>query len=321
MMKSRSKSNPACRVIDELLSQMRPSDAEIKRLDDLEKRGDSEAYLKALRNLEKKYSLRKLSDIKIKKGVINPKAIIPCNGPQDSLVEVYGGPSSQLVTGDKRGIGSILCGWLNDCCDNVVPFKFTSLGAYDNMTGPNETDVVRGVLGAQRWYDGEYEVYNSGDTGGTTRISKIGHLSINFQGQIKKTGNYSLLMPTGYLDIFGTGYVHGHGNSSTCYDSKIWVTYYQILSSGLNLIEMTSSDIYYDGTRSEERSKYFRSTISLPARYRTVYATAGSTIDLELRCEVNTAANKDGKTRGTIDRFGFLANYKDEYDTVAVLIE
>jgi hypothetical protein len=300
-------------VIDELLSKLRPSNEEFKQLIALQKAGKMDAFNSLAIKLDKKYGAMKLSDIpKVDKKLINNKAVIVATGQSIKDLAI-----AQLGT-----VNAALSGLLEQeqSCDCIVPFCFTGLTINSPMTGPANNDVTRGVLGAQAWYDGEYELFNPGDTDGTTRVPMVGSLDINFQAQITRGGNYLLLVPTGGLDIVGWTYVHGHGNSTTCYDAKVWVRYFQILASGNNLVEMTGNDIAYDGTRSEERTKWFNQELYLPARYLTVGASANSTIDLILRCEVHTEANSDGKAKGKIACFGFLANTKDDYNTIAVRV-
>lgn len=298
-------------LIDELLAKLSPSKKELKQLSDLEKAGKLDSFNKMASKMDKSYACLKLADIPgIDKKKINPKATILASGLsiKDLIAKQAGVFNSALTDLLEQEHG----------CDCIIPFCFTGLTVNSAISGPGNNDVTRGVLGAQAWYDGEYEIFNPGDAEGTTRVPVDGSLDINFQAQISKNGTYLLLMPTGTIFIIGSTYVHGHGNSTTCYDAKIWVNYYQFLNSGNNQIEMTGNEIAWDATRSEERTKWFNQEIYLPPRYLSIGASANSTIDLILRCKVYTEANSDGKVKGKISRFGFLANTKDDYNTLAI---
>ena len=108
-------------------------------------------------------------------------------------------------------------------------------------------------------------------------------------------------------------------NNTTSYDAKVWVDYYQVISVGDTLVEISGGEIHYDGTRSEDRTMNFNADRNLPPRYLFFNAPrAGDTLSLSLRIEVDTAANEDGLATGVIDMFGFPANTTHDYDSFVI---
>jgi len=296
----------------ELFSFMEPSLKEKDHLKALEKDGKYEELEKFQMKLDSKYDSMSLDDIeKIDKKIINNAAIRVAD--TEFLTNIK--KANQLSINNT--LSSILLG--NQIqCNCIFPFVFQSLKVYDHMTGPNMFEVERGILGINRYYDGEYRVYNSGDTVGKGRVSMVGHGDLTFKADITTGGRYCLLMPAGYLLIRGKSRVKGQGNYTTCFDSKVWINFWSILHVNGNIIEMSGGQIHYDGTRSEDRTKYFISDRVLSPRYIFFNAQNNSYIELILRIEIKTAANEDGKAWGTIDQFGFYANTKSDYDTMVI---
>lgn len=89
-------------------------------------------------------------------------------------------------------------------CDCVIPFCFDWMRINGHISGPPMSEVTRGIIGANRYYDHEYRVYNSGDTVGKGRVHRVGSLDILFSAIIPANDRYCLLLPVG--DLFIGGY-------------------------------------------------------------------------------------------------------------------
>lgn len=207
-------------------------------------------------------------------------------------------------------------------CNCMVPFMFQRLDAVAPMSGPDRTGVANGVLGALRVETGQYEVDNTGDTEGKTRVPRTGQLDITFAASLGAPGRYCLIVPSGMLSIRGRTRVVGHGNATTSYDAKVAVDYYQLLTlddgSAATLLELDGVSIHADGTRSEDRTQSFSRDLELPARYLFIDVDVRRELTLALRLQVHTEANEDGIAIGIVDEFGFLANSSHDCDTFAI---
>lgn len=295
----------------DLTSKMRIFDSDFKKISEIEKSGDLKKLSDALIRLDKKQAGISLKEIAgFEKAVINDSAIKVKESSVLSLNESAVNIKSSVLAG--------LFASNKLKCECIAPFSFNQLRVLDSISGPATSDVTRGVIGAKRYYDYEYKIYNSGDTNGTTRVHMVGSLDILFSAAIPSTGRYCILLPVGDLWISGLSRVLGHGNSSTCYDSKIWVDFFSFLHLDGNILESSHSDIHYDGTRSEDRTKSFFKIITFDPRYLFFNANAGQTLELILRLQIDTAANEDGKTWGYVNLFGFPANNKTDYDTMII---
>lgn len=295
----------------DLTSKMRIFESDFKKISELEKLNDMDNLSKALIQLDKKQSGVTLSDIAgIDKKVMNYEAIKVKDVALINLQEATMQPITSAISG--------LINIKEISCDCVIPFCFDQMRVYGDISGPAMSNVTRGIIGANRYSENEYRVYNGGDTNGKGRVHKIGSLDILFSAIIPNNGRYCLLLPVGNLLIGGYSRVLGHGNMTTCYDSKIWVDYFSILHIAGTILEVSHADIHYDGTRSEDRTKGFGKNISLEPHYLFFNADAGQKIELILRIQVDTAANEDGKTWGIVNIFGLPANTKTDYDTMII---
>src|SRR5262245_35439349 len=176
-------------VLAPLLAQLRPSEEELAALRTLESKGDMGRFTRALAELDRKYKHRDLDRIKgLRKGVLNPDAFRIARRPHEIDREALAKPSPASVMTEvlkARGLR----------CDCVVPFEWVSLTAMNSMTGPNRTDVARGLLGAQRQFSGEYRVYNPGDTTGKALVHRTGQLHITFEARLPEAGRWCVLLP------------------------------------------------------------------------------------------------------------------------------
>ncbi len=283
-----------------LFAGLTPTESELARLRNAEK--NPQRHDQLLRALDKKYDRRQLTELGIRQDRINPgafsqaTAVLSASRIPDLLQQAGPTPTPQQQP--------------------PVPFTFRRLDVYNSMSGPELSDVHLGILGAARESANDYTVWNPGDTSGTTRVHIGGQMHISFAAEIPKTGNWYLLHPAGTVVIRGHSRVVGHGNSSTCYDAKVRVNYYQVLEVGTQLLEIAGGEIHYDGTRSEDRTRDFSADMELPARYVPFHANQGETLLLTLRIEVGTEANEDGLATGVIDMFGLPANRASDYDTL-----
>ena len=295
----------------DLTSKMRIYESDVKQINEYERSKDIEKLTSALISLDKKQSGIDLSDvIGIDSKTINYEAIKVSESKSFNVHEAAMQMNPSILS------HLILIEEIE--CDCIVPFCFDRMKVNGNINGPATNDVTRGVIGANRYYETEYRIYNSGDTSGTTRVHKVGSLDILFSAIIPSDDRYCLLHPVGDIWIRGKSRVLGHGNSTTCFDSKIWVDYFSFLHLDGNIIESAHKDIHYDGTRSEDRTKYFSKDIKLTPHYLFFNANAGQKIELLLRIQIDTAANRDGKTWGWINIFGLPANMKSDYDTMII---
>lgn len=291
-----------------LFAGLRPTKDELAKVKAAER--DPVRFAQLLGELDRKYKVRSLQTLGVDEKLINAQAARPITETSSS-----GRISEQL----GLGIVGRLLATKQLACDCMVPFMFQRLDVYGSMSGPEQNQVDRGMLGAMRWGANEYAVWNPGDTTGKTRVLIYGQMHISFSAVIPEAGTWCLIHPTGTLLIRGHSRVVGHGNSTTSYDAKVWVDYFQVLEVGGALVEISGGEIHYDGTKSEDRTKYFNADRYLPSRSIFVNVpNAGDTLLLTLRIEVDTAANEDGLATGVIDQFGFLANSTDDYDTFAV---
>lgn len=300
-------------LVDRLLGGLRTSQADIDRLKALESSGKADQLVRAQVALDKKQALRGLGKLDgLDRAKVNPAAF--------RLIDDAERAAASAI--QKARIGpSLIAGLLADgeiACECLVPFKFNGLHVYGSMSGPSLTDVRNGILGAIRLADDEYTVSNPGNTTGTTRVPLAGQMHLEFSATLPTGGRYCLLMPTGQLWVRGHTRVVGHGNYSTCYDAKVWVHQFLVLVVGNTLLEMSGGEIHYDGTRSEDRTKFLYRDVMMDPRYVFFSANAGDLLTLTLRLEVDTEANEDGIAIGVVDMFGFPANMKDDYDTFAI---
>jgi hypothetical protein len=292
-----------------LFAPLRPTNEEMAALKEAEKRNPAE-FVRRLAELDRKYKVRSIETLQIDKKIINHEAT--SRAPQQATPYAQYPPPSIAEMLNKLSLSKELA------CDCVVPFMFRRLDVYTNMSGPETDQVRQGILGAYRRYTNEYSVWNPGDTTGKTRVHIAGQMHISFSARLPQAGRWCLLYPSGQLWIRGHSRVVGHGNSTTSYDAKVWVDYYQVLQSGSQLLELSGGEIHYDGTRSEDRTRYFNEDRQLLPRYLFFNAQANDELLLTLRLEVDTAANEDGLATGVIDIFGFPANTPRDYDTFVV---
>jgi hypothetical protein len=295
----------------DLTSKMRIFEDEQKKISEFERTKNSDNLSRTLIQLDKKQAGIGIADIKL----IDKKTI---NYEAARVLEPSSASISEAAIQLQPSITSELLGLKEISCDCIIPFCFDQLRANGKISGPSNNNVTRGVIGANRYYENEYRVFNAGDTKGKTRIHSVGSLDILFSAEIPKNGRYCLLMPVGKLWIRGKSRVVGQGNSTTSYDSKVWVDYFSILHVEGNIIESSHADIHYDGTRSEDRTKYFSKDISFSPRYLFFNANAQQKVELILRIQIDTAANEDGKAWGYVNLFGFPANMKTDYDTMII---
>lgn len=293
-----------------LFARLHPTSEELAKVKAAEKSGDAKRLIDELGALDRKYKARSIDSLGVDKKIISTEASRESAAGTLTL-EALPASSLGLLAGLKLS---------NDLsCDCVVPFQFQRLDVYTNMSGPEQGGVARGVLGANRYTANEYTVWNPGDTDGKTRVHIVGQMHISFGAQLPQSGRWCLIHPSGSLLIRGHSRVVGHGNMTTSYDAKVWVDYYQVLEVGGTLVELSGGGIHYDGTRSEDRTKYFNSDRYLPPRYVFFNAPhANDYINLTLRIEVDTAANEDGLATGVVDLFGFFANGTHDFDTFVV---
>ncbi|MEW5873069.1 MAG: hypothetical protein AB1894_27670 [Chloroflexota bacterium] len=296
-------------TLAKLFAKLRPTEEELAKLKAVEE--DPIAFAHMVGEIDRKYKVRSLETLRSDKKLFNAQASYPVN-----INETRANP---LPIQSGFGIIGQLAASNQLACDCLVPFKFTGLIAYNAMSGPNQFEVARGMLGALRLGADEYQVFNPGDTTGKTRVHFFGQLCITFAAQIPQAGRWCLIHPSGILRIRGHSRVVGHGNMTTSYDAKVWFDYYQFLYIGFTAIEESGGDIHYNGTRSGDHKEYFCADRFLPPRYIFFdVPDAGELLELMMLIEVDAAANKDGLALGVIDQFGFLANYTDEYDTFVV---
>lgn len=296
----------------DLFSPLHPTEAELAAIRKAERAGDLQEFVKKVGELDRKYKVRSLDALKnVERGIM--KADTFRRATWEGRM-----PAERPIAGQ---IGSILGGLLGGnelACDCVVPFRFRRLDVYTNMSGPETAGVRSGILGANREYTNEYTVWNPGDTDGKARVHLPGQIHISFSAQLPRGGRWCLLLPSGDLWVRGHSRVVGHGNSTTSYDAKVWVDYYQVLVVGNTLLEMSGGPIHYDGTRSEDRTRNFDSDRYLQPRYTFFNAQPGDQLELTLRLEIDTAANEDGLATGVVDYFGFPANTDMDYDTFVI---
>ncbi len=293
-----------------LFTGLRPTEDELAKIKAAER--DPQQYVRLLGDLDRKYKVRSLETLKVDRKLINPQAFRSATEGLTTAYQRVAIPSGFSVIGQLFTDNQLAC----DC---VVPFRFRRLDVYSSMSGPEQNQVARGMLGAMRWNANEYTVWNPGDTTGKTRVPLYGQMHISFSADVPQAGRWCLIHPSGSLFIRGHSRVVGHGNMTTSYDAKVWVDYYQVLEVGGTLVEISGGGIHYDGTRSEDRTTYFNADRYLPPRYIFFNAPhAGDTLLLTLRIEVDTEANEDGIATGVIDQFGFLANSTGDYDTFVI---
>lgn len=299
--------------IDGLLGSLRTPQGEIDRLRALEKSGKAGEFDRARIALDKAQELR---------GMKGPEGVDPAkiNPGAFRLATAEDQAARERIR--SAGIGASLIAELLASekikCDCLTPFRFNGLWAYGAMGGPSLSDVRNGVLGAIRLTDTEYTVANPGNTQGKTRVPLNGRLHLDFAATVPAGGQHCLLLPSGLLWVHGRTRVVGHGNSTTSYDAKVWVRYFLVLAVGNTLLEMSGGQIHHDGTRSEDRTKFFNHDVMLGPRYAFFNANAGDLLTLSLRLEVDTESNEDGIAFGIVDAFGFPANRKDDYDTFLI---
>src|SRR5262245_58737452 len=309
MSKERSlKRDPLAR----LFAALRPNKDELAELKAAERSKDLEQFVRRLGELDRKYKMRSLETLVVDEKLINTEAFRPAS---EEIKPAY------PVQSHFEAIVGQLAASKQLACDCIVRFWFRRLNVYNNMSGPERNEVARGLLGARRDYANEYSVWNPGDTDGKTRVHINGQMHITFDSGIPEAGRWCLILPSGNLYVRGHSRVVGHGNMTTSYDAKVWVDYYQVISVGDTLVEISGGDIHYDGTRSEDRTMNFNADRNLPPRYLFFNAPrAGDTLSLSLRIEVDTAANEDGLATGVIDMFGFPANTTRDYDSFVIKV-
>lgn len=299
-----------------LFAKLHPTEEELAELKAAERSGDVSLFVRALGELDRRYKARSIDTLGIDRKLVASDASRPA---KQEIATAY--PFTVQSSAEPpvfHRIGELLAS-KELRCDCLVPFKFRRLDVYSSMSGPEESEVARGILGAMRWGANEYTVWNPGDTTGKTRVHVYGQMHISFSASLPQAGRWCLIHPSGPLMIRGHSRVVGHGNMTTSYDAKVWVDYYQVLQVGGTLVEISGGGIHYDGTRSEDRTKYFNSDRTLPPRYVFFNApAAGETLLLTLRIEVDTAANEDGLATGVIDEFGLPANVTEQYDTLVI---
>lgn len=293
-----------------LFAKLRPSPEKLAAVKAAERSGDTARFTELLAELDRASKVRSVRSLALDRKLVNDKASRVL-AEAERAVRVAPPTSAASILAQLAGKGELAC----DC---VVPFQFQRLDVYGAMSGPEQDEVARGMLGAMRWYANEYTVWNPGDTDGKTRVPMYGQMHISFGATIPRGGRWCLVHPSGTLLLRGHSRVVGHGNMTTSYDAKVWVDYFQVLQVGGNLLEISGGQIHYDGTRSEDRTKYFTADRFLPPRSLFFNAQAGTTLLLTLRVEIDTEANEDGIATGVVDQFGFLANSTGDYDTFVV---
>jgi hypothetical protein len=303
----KTKNSISSALLTKILNEMKPSEKELKELKDIESKRDQEGFDSKLKILEKKYESMQLADIK----TIDPKSI-----NNQALRR-----ANALPVKDSSTIHGTITGMLNEIkSDIVIPLCCQGLTVYGAMSGPNVTSVYRGILGANGYNDDEYSVFNAGKTKGKGRVPVSGYMDLLFSADLKLKGKYCLLIPQSHVYNIGSVRVIGRGNSSTCYDSKVWVTYIYSLYCNDNQIEIVKNDIHYDGTRSEDRTSEYNVQFDIPPRYLYFNAPENSRVELIHRLEVYTEANEDGKVYSNVGTFGFVANFLSDYDTFVIKV-
>ena len=291
-------------LFTKLLTELRPTKDELARVKAAE--SDPKTFIKLLGELDRKYKGRTLKDLGVDAKLINPNAFrIIAEGATTNRYqpETFGyNVFNQILMGNE------------DSCDCVVPFRFSGLNVYSDISGPELNQVERGILGAAQWYTNEYTISNPGDTTGKTRIRKVGQLYITFTADLPTARRWCVILPSGRLFIRGHSKVVGHGNSTTSYDAKVNVEYFQFLTLGNQFLEMGGATIHEDGTRSESRTKSFNGDLDLSPRYFCF--SGGGELELSMILEVIADANEDGLATVAIHQFGFPANSTYDYDTV-----
>ncbi len=295
----------------DLTSKIRIHEAENKMIHELEKQGETDKLIKLHAKLDKMQAGVTLDQVAgISNKVVNKTAFMVKETNEPNMIE-----SAAII---NPSVLATLTKIEEIKCNCIIPFAFDRLRVLDNISGPANNDVTRGIIGANRYYDSEYMIFNPGDTNGTTRVHSVGSLDILFSAVMPATDRYCLLLPVGNLWINGKSRVLGHGHSWNCYDSKIWFDYFSFLHLDGNILEASHTDLFYDGTRSEDRTKVFYKIIKFSPRYLFFSANAGQKLELIMRIQVDTAANEDGKTWGYVNMFGFPANDKTDYDTMVI---
>jgi hypothetical protein len=300
-------------TIQRILAQLRPSTQELAAVKRLEEPGKEDQFAVAIRKLDKKYDhvvLQKAPglDQKAMKPAPLPAIHVPAFDPYEYPKAKGGIPFAGPQMGSPPG------------SSYVFPFTFRSLNISGSITGPETSEVRGGMLGAGRLNDEDYTLTNLGDTDGTTRVPLRGDLLIVFRGQIREKGTYALMLPTGNLMVFGSTRVIGHGNSSTCYDSKASVNVAHFLIAGEECIETTCWDIHSDRTPSEDRTKEFGAWIPYETRYVRFNAVAAMDVNMYIILSAYTEANEDGKAWVNVRHLGFPAVNTTDYDTMITRI-
>lgn len=297
----------------EFTSKMRFFGEDEKEIAKLEKSGDTDKLTEAMIRLDKKQAGVMLSDIPgFDSKLINYEAFIV----RDDLPD-----QASFTKGYDKVLRSGSVQSTSIKSKRIIPFKFRQVKTNGYISGPEVTEVTRGVLGVHRFHQNEYSIFNPGDTSTLRRIHRTGSLDIEFSAYIPVSGQYMLMLPSGQLTIWGMTRVLGHGNFTTCYDAKVWVDFFYFLSDDIDnnkYIEASHVEIHYDGTRDTDSTRYFFRVIDLPARYVVFNASAGKQIVLILKARIDTAANKDGKVWGYFQMFGLPAKTKTDYDTVLI---
>jgi len=296
-----------------LMAQMQPSDVERATLKRLERQVSAAELERAVARLDRKYEKLTLDQVPgIDRKLVNAKPAI--------MKDVLGRERvafQKSVSAFDDLVGLVTQEATANC---LIPFTFQALQIYGGITGPAISDVRQGMLGAGRQADGEYTLTNLGDTDGKGRVPIDGQLAIVFGAEIPQAGTYYLLMPSGLFFVNGSTRVKGHGNFTTCYDSKASVQMVQSLYAGETCLEYSGPwSIHSDGTRSEDRTKYFDKDIQYDSRFIQFYASGPCYLTLYYWLFGHTECNEDGKAWVTIDLFGFPANTKHDYDTLVVL--
>ncbi|OGD24509.1 MAG: hypothetical protein A2Y56_15725 [Candidatus Aminicenantes bacterium RBG_13_63_10] len=300
-------------AIRALMAHMQPSAEERATLKKLEKKATAAEFEKAVQRLDRKYERFEIDQVPgIDKAVINRERAIM----KDS-VAMERPPFQKMTTAFDTLLG--LVGREAATQDCLIPFTFQELQVHGEITGPAVTDVRQGMLGAGRRADGEYTLTNLGDTEGKGRVPKDGYLAVVFAAEIPEAGSYALIVPSGEFFIHGSTRVKGHGNFTTCYDSKVSVQMLQSLYAGEACLEYSGPwEVHGDGTRSEDRTRYFNKDIGYEPRV-VLFNTGGPCyLTLYYWLLAHTACNEDGKAWVTVNLFGFPANTKHDYDTVVL---
>ncbi len=278
---------------------------------DLERSKDPKKFARAMTVRDKRDALGRIEFLEHgDRATLNREALVPIAASEQA---VHVGPAADIAAllVHLAGIGQLGC----NC---VTPFKFESVTVGDAMSGPELTDVRNGVMGAFRRVEGEYTVTNTGETDTTTRVSRAGSISINFSAAAPASGNYYLLLPGANLLARGYTRVIGHGNYSTSYDAKVFVDTETILEVGSLVVENTLQRVHDDGTRSEDRTTFFDRSFALAPRWVRFQAGANALVSMKYVLVVDTEANVDGLAIGVVNRFGFLANSKNNYGTLLI---